>query len=122
MQTKFNSTVRIRNYFSLILLSSGLFVTATLHAEKAEMMNHLTNVPIKEITVFKDGHAFVVHEGSLPVNSKGHLMIDSLPTPVLGTFWPYSLDKKAKLVGVVAGQQRVLVERSALSVIGTESA
>lgn len=38
-----------------------------------------------------------------------------LPSTVLGTFWPYSAKTDVKLAGVVAGQRRVLVERTALS-------
>ena len=41
--------------------------------------------------------------------------MDYLPSPVLGTFWPYSSSTDAKLAGVVAGQRRVLVEQTALS-------
>ena len=31
----------------------------------------LGTIPIREVTVFKDGHAFVVHEGTMPVNARG---------------------------------------------------
>ncbi|MEZ0263653.1 MAG: hypothetical protein ACAI43_02910, partial [Phycisphaerae bacterium] len=42
--------------------------------------------------------------------------IDSVPNPVLGTFWPYSADKDARLTGVTAAAKRVTVERTALTV------
>ena len=60
-------------------------------------------MPVKEVTVFKDGHAFVLHEGALPTDAAGNVLMDYLPSPVLGTFWPYSSNADVKLVGVVAG-------------------
>ena len=72
-------------------------------------------LPIKEITVFKDGHAFVAHEGEMPTDDHGNVVMDYLPAPVIGTFWPYSAEKRARLRSVVASQKRVLVERTALN-------
>jgi len=45
-------------------------------------------LPIKELTIFKDGHALVLHEGKLATDDAGNVVLDYLPTPVLGTFWP----------------------------------
>lgn len=73
-------------------------------------------IPIKEISVFKDGHVFVLHEGVLPTNSNGDVLVDYLPSPVLGTFWPYSADTNAKLMGVSTGYRKVAIERTALSI------
>ena len=84
-------------------------------AEKAAPLSTFGKLPIKEITVFKDGHAFVSHEGPMPTDDKGDVLMDYLPTPVIGTFWPYSAEKQARLVSVVASQKRVLVERTALN-------
>ena len=70
---------------------------------------------VKEVTVFKDGHALMLHEGRMPVNESGDVLMDYLPAPVLGNFWPYSADKNVKLTAVVAGQRKVLVERTSLS-------
>jgi hypothetical protein len=72
-------------------------------------------LPVKEVTVFKDGHAFVVHEGTLPTNDSGRVVLDALPAPVIGTFWAYSADQAAKVTRVVAGQQRRVVERTSLT-------
>ena len=69
--------------------------------------NTLSKMPVREVTVFKDGHAFVLHEGNLPVAVDGSVALDGLPAPVLGTFWPYSAEKGATLRAVVAGQKRV---------------
>ena len=93
----------------LILTSSGLA------AEKAAPLSTFGKLPIKEITVFKDGNAFVAHEGEMPVDKSGNVVMDYLPAPVLGTFWPYSADPAAKLTSVTAGQKRVLIERTALT-------
>jgi hypothetical protein len=71
-------------------------------------------LPVKEVTVFKDGHAFVIHEGSLPTGDAGSVVLDSLPAPVIGTFWAYSAEEAAKVSSVVAGQRRRVVERTAL--------
>jgi len=84
--------------------------------EKAAPLSTFGKLPIKEITVFKDGHAFVAHEGEMPTDGHGNVVMDYLPAPVIGTFWPYSAEKRAKLTSVVASQKRVLVERTALSV------
>ena len=84
-------------------------------AEKAVPLEILEELPVREITVFKDGHAFVLHEGAMPTDENGDVRMDYLPRPVLGTFWPYAKDDKAKLTGVTAGRRRVMVKRTALS-------
>ena len=76
----------------------------------------LTAMPVKEVAVFKDGHAFVRHESDMPTDASGDVILDTLPTPVLGTFWPYSADPAAKLKAVVAGRRRVRSERTAMNV------
>jgi hypothetical protein len=95
-------------------LAQALILTAAA-AEKAAPLSTFGKLPIKEITVFKDGHAFVAHEGEMPTDEHGNVVMDYLPAPVIGTFWPYSAEKRAKLTSVVASQKRVLVERTALS-------
>ncbi|MCK4341267.1 MAG: hypothetical protein KAY37_06030 [Phycisphaerae bacterium] len=76
----------------------------------------LTTMPVKELAIFKDGHAFVLHESELPTDAVGDVVLDTLPTPVIGTFWPYSADGGAKLKAVVAGRRKVKSERTALSI------
>jgi hypothetical protein len=88
---------------------------AALAAQAPAPLAALARMPVKEVTVFKDGHAFVLHEGTLPTDAAGNVLMDYLPSPVLGTFWPYSANPGVKLAGVVAGQRRVLVEQTALS-------
>ncbi|MBI4914601.1 MAG: hypothetical protein HY825_02030 [Acidobacteria bacterium] len=101
--------------FVLLVVLVAAAVTLQARAEKAAPLGALGRMPVKEVTVFKDGHAFVLNEGKLPVDAAGNVQLDDLPTPVLGTFWPYSAGKAARLQAVVAGQRRVLVERTALS-------
>ncbi len=96
-----------------VLLGSALIAAA---AEKAAPLSTFGKLPIKEITVFKDGHAFVAHEGPMPTDDQGNVVMDYLPVPVIGTFWAYSSESRAKLAGVLAGQKRVRVERTALSI------
>jgi hypothetical protein len=84
-------------------------------AEPPAPLGALAKMPVKEVTVFKDGHAYVVHEGKMPTEG-GNVLLDLLPTPVLGTFWPYSLDKNATLQSVTAGRRRVKVERTAMTI------
>ena len=97
-----------------LALAQMLSITA-LAAEKAAPLSTFGKLPIKEITVFKDGHAFVAHEGEMPTDDQGNVVMDYLPSPVVGTFWPYAAEKRAKLTSVVASQKRVLVERTALN-------
>ena len=97
-------------------LMAVLAVTASWgHAEPAAPLSALARMPVKEITVFKDGHAFVLHQGRMPTDGAGNVLLDYLPTPVLGTFWPYSADKNVSLTAVTASQRRVRVERTALT-------
>lgn len=100
----------------LVLILVGVGMAASIAwAEKAEPLAALAKMPVKEITVFKDGHAFVLHSGKMPTNDAGNVLMDYLPVPVIGTFWPYSAEKKARLSAVTASQRKVLVERTALN-------
>ncbi len=72
--------------------------------------------PVREVAVFKDGHAYVVHEGSAKTNEAGDVVFDRLPAPILGTFWAYSTDQRASLKSVTAAPAMVEVERTAASV------
>ena len=77
----------------------------------------LSELPVRELAVFKDGHAFVVHQGLANVSDQGTVTLDSLPAPVIGTFWPYSANKDLPLRSVVAGQRAVSVKKTALTPI-----
>ncbi len=76
----------------------------------------LGRIPVREVTVFKDGHAFVLHEGELPVQETGLVHLDRLPSPVIGTFWPYAAGEDVTLKGVVSGKRTVKSEQAALNI------
>lgn len=63
-------------------------------------------MPVREVTVFKDGHAYVLRDAPLPADAGGRLVLDELPRPVLGTFWPFA-DGGARLVSVTAARDEV---------------
>jgi hypothetical protein len=85
---------------------------------QAEPAASLTRMPIKEVTIFKDGHAFVIHQGRVPVDAAGQVVLDRLPTPLLGTFWPYSADRDVKLTAVTASRRPVRGEQTAIDLRG----
>ncbi|NLX25285.1 MAG: DUF4139 domain-containing protein, partial [Lentisphaerae bacterium] len=95
----------------LLLLFTMVGTIATVADEAAS-----NRLPVHEITVFKDGHAFIQHSGTLPVDESGKIIMDYLPAPVLGTFWPYVDDQNATLGSVVAGIRKVETEKTALSI------
>jgi RNase P/RNase MRP subunit p29 len=70
-------------------------------------------LPVRELTVFKDGHAFVLREGPLKPGAEGRVVLDKLPQPLLGTFWPYATEG-ARVSSAVAARERVVIERAAL--------
>jgi len=76
----------------------------------------LTRMPVKEITVFKDGHALLVHEGEMPLTTSGDVILEDLPKPVLGTFFPYSLETRARLNSVTAGRRKIQNSQTALTI------
>jgi len=80
-----------------------------------ELDSSPSSMPVKEVTVFKDGHAYILREGNMPVDGAGNVLLQDLPAPVLGTFWPYSAGTDARLTAVVAGARNVTKERPALS-------
>jgi hypothetical protein len=94
-----------------LILSLGTALTTALVARA----DSLTRMPVKEITVFKDGHALLIHEGLMSTASDGSVIVENLPRPVLGTFFPYSLDKNARLESVTAGRRKIDKEQTALT-------
>jgi hypothetical protein len=101
-----------RSLLLVSLLTCSFLAPAVCLAAPVEALKMM---PVKEITVFKDGHAFVLHEGVMPTNADGNVVLDYLPSPVLGTFWPYSAAPNARLVSVTAGQHTISVERTCLT-------
>src|SRR5689334_10935968 len=74
------------------------------------------DLPVREVTVFKDGNAFVLQQGKVTVGQGGAVRLKELPNPVLGTFWPYSAEKGVTLNSVTVGQRTVMEERAADSI------
>jgi hypothetical protein len=101
----------------LVVATAAVLVVALapVHADPAAPLTALANLPVTEVTIFKDGHALMLHQGKMNTDADGNVLMDYLPSPVLGTFWPFSADKNAKLTAVVSGQHKVLVERTALT-------
>ena len=44
-------------------------------------VNDAASMPVRELTIFKDGHAFVLHEGNMPTDESGNVVLDYLPAP-----------------------------------------
>lgn len=74
------------------------------------------SLSVKELTAFKDGHAYVVREAALPADANGRVLLDELPVPVLGTFWPYATGG-ASVVSAKAGQKEVKVKLPATTLL-----
>jgi len=98
-------------------LTGVCLISASATAEQPGPGGDLAKLPIREITIFKDGHAFVLHEGETPTNEIGDIVLDYLPAPVLGTYWAYSGEKDAPLRAVVAARRDETVMRTATNLI-----
>ena len=61
---------------------------------------------MREVTVFKDGHAWVLRERPLVAADGQEVVLDELPRPLIGAFWPYAVDG-ARLVSAKAGTTTV---------------
>lgn len=72
-----------------------LLLTPVAEADRA--------LPVQSITAFKDGHALVIREGQHEVKD-GAILLDGLPSPLLGTFWPYATDEQNAVVSATASQ------------------
>src|SRR5438105_3630357 len=99
------------------LILAVILAANPIHGEaETPVAEGLRALPIREITVFKDGHAFLLHAGRLPVAHDGNIQLDYLPTPVMGTFWPYSANRSLKLKSVTGSSRIGLAERKALTI------
>ena len=96
----------------LVLLAS---LTAVPAFSEPELEKVYAKLPVKEVTIFKDGHAFVLHEGSAQTNENGDVVLDELPKPIMGTFWAYSVDPKERLQCVISSRDEVQSKRTAVS-------
>jgi len=102
--------------FSVIVLASVFCLAPHGYGSSVLPDEFLARMPVKEVTVFKDGHAFVRHEGAMAVNAQGRVVLDYLPRPVIGTFWTYAADEDVAVESVTASRKLVAVDRTALSI------
>lgn len=64
----------------------------------------LKGLPVREVSIFKDGHALVEHAG--PVEAEGGVArLEGLPAPLLGTFWSWSETPESPLLTARAGSE-----------------
>ena len=107
-----------RNNLSVFVVLVLIYAMSPVRADSVDRVsgNALANMPVKEVTVFKDGHAFVLHEGIMPTDADGNVVLDYLPAPIVGTFWSYSAQTGAKLTGVVSGKRIVSLDKTALTI------
>jgi len=96
--------------FLLVCLSLPVTLSAQAVSETARM-------PVRELTAFKDGHAFVLRDAPLDLAGGSEVALDELPRPVLGTFWPFVTGGDARLRSARAGVQDVSVTRAAVTLL-----
>lgn len=94
--------------------TATLFLPVLLAGSLAAQAVPAPKLPVRELTAFKDGHAYVRRAAEVPLPADGRIVLDELPRPILGTFWPAVGGAGLTLHGVTAGQRRVEVERTAL--------
>ncbi|MCA9321328.1 MAG: hypothetical protein KDB53_11365 [Planctomycetes bacterium] len=104
-----------RVLFAVLLMFASL---VTLRAQDASTeLATLKSIPAREVMIFKDGHAFVVHEGEVTLDARGCAVLGELPKPVLGTFWPAVLNEGMVLEAAVAGTRELASNRPAGSML-----
>lgn len=104
-------SVRLIGAVCALSCLSPVFTAATLAVETEP-----ARLPVREVTIFKDGYAFVSREGKLPVSADNTAVLDDLPVPVLGTFWTYSVDKAVTVRAVTAKRVNTKTVRDAVNV------
>lgn len=81
---------------------AGSVAVAAVEEEEAARQRILKGLPVRRVTIFKDGHALVVHEGKAKADANGKVRLTNLPEPLQGTFWPFGVDKQSPLQAAVA--------------------
>jgi hypothetical protein len=98
----------------VVMIAVAAAALVCLGAAAQPTTTRIEDLPVREVTIFKNGLAFIAHEGALPVRD-GAVMFEYLPEPVLGTFWAHVRGRRASLTSVVAGTQDVAEGRTAIS-------
>ncbi len=70
----------------------------------------LEGLPVRDVTIFKDGHAWVRHEGEVVLDGQGRSTFDELPAAVLGTFWAGGGGEGVELVSATSGKRETRSE------------
>ena len=73
----------MRNRLLVLAVLLGAAPSPATAADQAQPLGALARMPVRELTVFKDGHALVLHEGRMPLAAGGQVAMDYLPNPVL---------------------------------------
>lgn len=81
---------------------------------KTSTLTGMSALPVREVTIFKDGHALVTREGKVAIDGDGNATIGNLPRPVLGTFFPYSPDHR--IAEVRAGRKKFATPKTSLTI------
>ncbi|MFT7618706.1 MAG: hypothetical protein ACI97A_002353 [Planctomycetota bacterium] len=86
-----------------------IFLVGVLSAQSdiPELDNHENGLPVRELMVFKDGHALVYHRGSVAPDAEGNVAFRDLPQPILGTFWPTVTTDGWRIESTTAGWRDV---------------
>ncbi|MDX1971394.1 MAG: hypothetical protein SFY68_02575 [Candidatus Sumerlaeia bacterium] len=114
-----------------MLALSGLLVSAPCleaqyypyhveeHTETKELaippVAEAQELPIRDVTIFKDGHALILRQGLVNLGDNGEAVLRASPQPVLGTFWSWVSGKGNHLKGVRARRVEVNALREAES-------
>ena len=93
--------MRFRSPKSLALL---LALAAPLAAQEPPKPL-LEGLPVREVTIFKDGTAWVEHRGTVTPTEANKVVLEELPTPYLGTFWVSTSTPGAKVTSVLASNR-----------------
>ena len=97
--------------------AAPLVCLALSAALSAQTPASASRMPVRELTAFKDGHAYVLRDAPLGAGSGAQVALDELPSPVLGTFWPFVTGGDARLRSAKAGMEEVAVTRPAVTVL-----
>lgn len=93
--------MRIRSPKSLAFL---ILLAAPLAAQD-DPKPLLEGLPVREVTIFKDGSAWVEHRGAVKPSAPNQVVLEQLPSPYLGTFWVSTTAAGAKVTSVLASNR-----------------
>lgn len=105
----------MKNVTTTLLVLLAWLMASPVFAE-SDPEKVYAKLPVKEVTIFKDGHAFVLHEGSAQTDENGNVVLDELPNPIMGTFWAYSGDPENKIQCVVSSRDEMDVKKTAMTI------